>query len=163
MQEWTVAGAVIERDGDLLLVCNRRRNGSLDWSPPGGVIELGDGEEVLDGLRREVLEETGLRIERWGSLLYSVEATAPGLGWVMQAQVWSAEVDEFEFTIDDPDGIVIDAAFVAAHHCESHLAQSHDWVREPLVDWLAHRWETPRQYRYRLEGETPGAARIVRL
>ena len=37
-----------------------RRNGSSDWTPPGGVIEVADGESVLDGLTREVAEETGL-------------------------------------------------------------------------------------------------------
>jgi ADP-ribose pyrophosphatase YjhB (NUDIX family) len=44
MREWFVAGALIERDGELLLVQNRRRNGRVDWSPPGGVIEHHTGE-----------------------------------------------------------------------------------------------------------------------
>jgi ADP-ribose pyrophosphatase YjhB (NUDIX family) len=37
----------------------RRDNGH--WEPPGGVLEL--DESILDGLRREVREETGLDIE----------------------------------------------------------------------------------------------------
>ena len=40
--EWTVAGAVLEHGDGLLLVCNQRRNGSLDWSTPGGVIDATD-------------------------------------------------------------------------------------------------------------------------
>lgn len=163
MREWMVAGAVIESPEGVLLVRNRRRGGSHDWSPPGGVIELADGEDVLDGLRREVVEETGLLIERWGQLLYSVQATAPGLGWVMTAQVWSAEVDHFELAPDDPDGIVVDASFVHVERCGEHLADSHDWVREPLLAWLDERWIEPREFHYALEGSTPGSATIIRL
>jgi 8-oxo-dGTP diphosphatase len=40
-------------------VTQRRDNGR--WEPPGGVLEL--DESVLDGLRREVREETGLLVE----------------------------------------------------------------------------------------------------
>ena len=47
-----VAGALIEGPDGLLLVQNQRRNGSLDWTPPGGVIEIHEGETVLDGLAR---------------------------------------------------------------------------------------------------------------
>src|SRR3954469_26001945 len=65
VREWTVAGGLIQDDGQLLLVQNRRRNGALDWSPPGGVIEIADGESLLDGLTREVEEETGLRVTEW--------------------------------------------------------------------------------------------------
>ena len=39
MRDWLVAGAVIEDPDRVLLVENRRRNGSTDWSPPGGVID----------------------------------------------------------------------------------------------------------------------------
>ena len=48
MRDWLVGGALIESDDGLLLVRNRRRDGSHDWSTPGGVIE--EGEDLLDGL-----------------------------------------------------------------------------------------------------------------
>ena len=59
MNQWIVGGAVIEHEGQLLLVRNRRKNGSVDWTTPGGVID--EGESVLSGLAREVFEETGSR------------------------------------------------------------------------------------------------------
>lgn len=54
----SVAGVIVNDEGQVLLI-RRRDNGH--WEPPGGVLEI--SESILDGLRREVLEETGLRIE----------------------------------------------------------------------------------------------------
>jgi 8-oxo-dGTP diphosphatase len=54
-------GAVIIEGGRVLLV--RRATEPLrgEWSVPGGMLEL--GEKLRDGVRREVLEETGLVVE----------------------------------------------------------------------------------------------------
>jgi 8-oxo-dGTP diphosphatase len=54
----SVAGAVVDEAGRVLAI-RRRDNGR--WEPPGGVLEL--GEALHDGLRREVCEETGLKVE----------------------------------------------------------------------------------------------------
>ncbi|HWH01151.1 MAG TPA: NUDIX hydrolase [Pilimelia sp.] len=51
--------AIVVDDAGRILMTRRRDNGK--WEPPGGVLEL--GESILDGLRREVREETGLDIE----------------------------------------------------------------------------------------------------
>ncbi|OBF87832.1 NUDIX hydrolase [Mycobacterium sp. 852002-51163_SCH5372311] len=53
----SVAGIVI-RDDDRVLVIRRDDNGH--WEAPGGVLELDESFE--DGVRREVLEETGLKV-----------------------------------------------------------------------------------------------------
>jgi ADP-ribose pyrophosphatase YjhB (NUDIX family) len=53
-----VAGIVINDEGKALAI-QRRDNGH--WEPPGGVLEL--GETVDDGVIREVLEETGVKVE----------------------------------------------------------------------------------------------------
>ncbi|XVV14458.1 NUDIX hydrolase [Actinoplanes sp. CA-131856] len=54
----SVAATVVDERGRMLVI-QRRDNGR--WEPPGGVLEL--DESILDGVRREVLEETGLVIE----------------------------------------------------------------------------------------------------
>ena len=53
----SVAGVIVDGRGRALLV-RRRDNGH--WEPPGGVLEA--GETIPDALRREVLEETGIKI-----------------------------------------------------------------------------------------------------
>jgi 8-oxo-dGTP diphosphatase len=54
-------GAVVI-DGDHVLLIRRGQEPMKgQWSLPGGVLEV--GETLLDGVRREVLEETGLEVE----------------------------------------------------------------------------------------------------
>jgi 8-oxo-dGTP diphosphatase len=56
----SVSVAAVVVDGqDRALLIRRRDNGH--WEPPGGVLEL--GEDITEGLRREVAEETGLDVE----------------------------------------------------------------------------------------------------
>ncbi|MGA5869473.1 NUDIX hydrolase [Streptomyces cinereoruber] len=54
----SVAGAVVREDGRLLAI-RRADNGT--WELPGGVLEL--DETPQGGVVREVLEETGVRVE----------------------------------------------------------------------------------------------------
>ena len=61
VRSWVVGGALIRHGDGLVMVANRRRDGSIDWTPPGGVIDA--GEALLEGLAREVREETGLEVE----------------------------------------------------------------------------------------------------
>ena len=152
----------MEGPDGLLLVQNRRRDGSLDWSPPGGVIEVHDGESVVDGLTREVEEETGIVVTEWIGPVYEVAAVAEGLGWNLRVEVHRAVAFTGELTVDDPDGIVVDARFVPVGDCALHLEGCHPWVREPLGAWLAERWDEPRSYRYRLDGERLGSITVVR-
>ena len=157
-----MAGGLIESPAGILLVQNRRRNGTLDWSPPGGVIEVEEGESLTDGLTREVGEETGLAVTGWEGPLYRVEAVAADAGWHLRAEVHLATGYSGELALGDPDGIVVDARFVPLHHCHEHLQSNHPWVREPLVAWLLERWMEERRYRYRVSGPGAGSYTVVR-
>lgn len=163
IREWTVAGAVVERAGALLLVHNRRRNGDRDWSTPGGVIDAAD-DSVLAGLAREVREETGIAVRAWEGPLYEVTATAVDLGWRMRCEVHRAVDFDGDLVIDDPDGIVIDAAFVSGADVVTRLIRCLPWVREPLSEWLETRWgaSTPHYYDYDVSGSTSAEMRVVR-
>jgi 8-oxo-dGTP diphosphatase len=153
MHSWVVGGAVIEGPDGLLLVQNRRRGGRFDWSPPGGVIEVEDGEALIDGLAREVLEETGLVVTRWEGPIYEIATEAPGLGWTLRVEAYRAVEFAGELVLEDPDGIVVDARYVATHECGEHLEGNHPWVVEPLLEWLEERWVECRAYGYHVAGD----------
>jgi 8-oxo-dGTP diphosphatase len=159
MRSWLVGGAVIEGPDGVLLVQNRRRDGRVDWTPPGGVID--EGEELLAGLTREVSEETGLAVIRWSGPIYEIEVEAPGLGWNLRVEVHRAEVVDGDLLVDDPDGIVVGAEYVPVDVCHGHLVDSHQWVRDPLRAWLAERWDGSRSFRYLLDGSDPRTCTVT--
>ena len=51
------AAGIVYKDGKILLIRSERRG----WEYPGGIVE--QGEAVLEGLRREILEESGIVAE----------------------------------------------------------------------------------------------------
>jgi len=163
LNEFTVAGALVESGEGLLLVRNVRRNGATDWSTPGGVIDPSDAS-LREGLAREVEEETGLRIVEWEGPLYEVRAVAPELGWSMRCEVHRALAYEGEILVDDPDGIVVEARFTPHTDCHAFLALGAQWVREPLTEWLGERWGPTdvRSYTYDVQGTSRDALRVVR-
>ena len=161
LRHWRVAGGVVVQESACLLVQNRRRDGRLDWSTPGGVID--PGESILGGLGREVAEETGLAVADWRGPLYRVEVTAPGFGFHLEAEAHLALGFRGAIAIDDPDGIVVDAEFVSLEMAVERLADAPQWVAEPLLDHLRGGIEDGRLYAYRLDGDRAENRRVVRL
>lgn len=56
-----VGGIVIDARGHVLLVKRGNEPRKGHWSIPGGLLEL--GEPLVEGVKREILEETGLIVE----------------------------------------------------------------------------------------------------
>ena len=156
-----MAGGLVETEAGLLLVRNERPNGNCDWSPPGGVIDLED-TSIEAGLTREVLEETGLVVSEWSPPVYRVEAVAHDLQWHLRAQVHVALSFSGEVTLADPDGIVVDAAFVDAAALSTYLGECAPWVREPLHEFISERWSDVREYSYDVRGTRFDAMTVER-
>lgn len=73
-------GAVIRRDGALLLIKRGRGVAVGKWSIPGGRVEF--GETLTAAVQREVLEETGLQVDV-GELVGWVERFGPEYHFVI--------------------------------------------------------------------------------
>lgn len=162
MIEASSLGLEVPSGDAVLLVENLRMNGSTDWTPPGGVID--PGEELLDGLTREVLEETGLEVLRWSGPVYEIVAEAPGLGWRLRVEVHRAVEVRGELSIGaDPDGIVVGAEWVAVASCADRLCDAHQWVREPLLEWMGDRSAPSLSFRYEIHGDRLASLSILRV
>ena len=107
-----IAGAVIERSGEVLLVCQQGPDDPHPaWVLPGGIV---DTKELLtEALSREIREETGLTVLDPGHIAWLAQVDAPRFGGQIIAITFA--VSDWTGTIEwnDPDGFVIDAKFVS--------------------------------------------------
>ncbi len=161
LRRWSVAAGLLLDGDELLMVANRRRNGEVDWSPPGGVVD--PGEQPLEALTREVTEETGLLVPEWSDPVYQVEVIAPhDGGFHLEVQVHRALSYSGDLRIDDPDGIVIEALFVQREQLPGQVVDSPPWVAEPLLAWSDGVNADGHMFRYRLMIED-GRRQVLRL
>ncbi|MDO8391846.1 MAG: NUDIX hydrolase [Actinomycetota bacterium] len=159
MRRWTVGGALIRHDDGLVLVGNRRRDRSLEWTPPGGVID--HGETLLGGLAREVLEETGLVVTSWHQRCYTVTVDAPDMGWRLRVEAWEAAVVTGDIVVADPDGIVEEVRHASLAEAPGLLQFSPPWVHTPVGAWLDGSSET--SFRFVLHGAERSGGLIERV
>ncbi len=160
MRHWKVAGGLLVDERGLLLVANRRRDGSVDWSTPGGVID--EGETVIEALEREVSEETGLIVDQWERLCWTVSVRFVDLEMLLEVEVHLAARFTGNLVLEDPDGIVIDANFLPSPDIGPRMKGSPLWVREPLADWLVEPWDDLRHFSYDAHGKSPATLRAER-
>lgn len=117
-------GAVVVRDGCLLLVCRGRGAAVGAWSVPGGRVE--PGESLAAAVERELAEETGL-----------VGRCGPFVGWVERISAAYHYVI-LDFLVDVHDGSAVagdDAADVAWLPLDS-LASTDYQLVPGLLDFL---------------------------
>ncbi|MEI7547904.1 MAG: NUDIX hydrolase [Actinomycetota bacterium] len=159
MRRWLVGGALIRHGDGLVRVCNRRRDGSVEWTPPGGVIDR--GETLLSGLSREVREETGLVVSSWRGRCYTVTVDAPEMGWRLGVEAWEADVVSGDVVVADPDGIVEEVRHTSLADAPGLLQLSPPWVNTPVGAWLEGSSESA--YRFVLYGALRSGGRIERV
>lgn len=128
--------ALVRRNGQFLLV-KQRGDERLAWWLPGGVVE--PGETLVEALRRELLEETGLQLEGTPTLAFVVHLlreTETGLQDAGFAFHFACDVSG-QLHPQDPDGLVLSAHWVEESEVLP-LLRVHDWYDcEPLRRLLA--------------------------
>jgi ADP-ribose pyrophosphatase YjhB (NUDIX family) len=93
-----VAGAIVELDGEIVLIQRAIEPGYGKWTFPGGFVERGEVAE--EAAARETLEETGLRIETSGIVgLYSYEGQIPAIA-VFAGRVTGGDPEPLDETLD---------------------------------------------------------------
>lgn len=161
MRRWHVAGGLLLRSDSVLLVANRRRNGSVDWSPPGGVVD--EGETPVEALTREVAEETGLAVVGWERRCWQVEVEFTDLEMHLLAEVHLASEFAGDLVFDDPDGIVHDGGFYGPDTIGERLVEAPPWIADPLLAWVVDPESDDGDYRYQARGRSAGDLRTTRL
>jgi 8-oxo-dGTP diphosphatase len=168
VKSWQVGGALIRHGDGLVLVANRRRDQSVDWTPPGGVID--PGESLAEGLAREVREETGLIVQQMVRCAYRVEVEAPSMEWILRVEAWEVEVagdPSSHAVVDDPDGIVEHCRSVPAVEARSLMVHSPMWIHVPVGAWLdgqcGRHPDPAAEFRFRLHGTDRGSTRVEQL
>jgi len=133
-------GAIIEdREGRILL--QKRRNGG--WGVPGGFIEL--GETFMEAVKREVLEETGLRLGE--TELFGVYSGEPCFGEYPNGdKIFSLQVifysNHYTGELKKEDQEWEDIRFFGRHEMPEeinlhHIRHLEDWVhrrKRPVID-----------------------------
>src|SRR5260370_22539574 len=92
----TIAAAVIERDGRLL-ICQRKRGGALGWKWElvGGKVEAGETAE--GALARELREELGVTLQKCKEIA-RVEHSCPNLSEPREIRFFAADIGRDEIT-----------------------------------------------------------------
>jgi 8-oxo-dGTP diphosphatase len=134
-----IVSAILRREGRILLV---EEIGPGDpgptWMLPGGLVEA--GESVIEALQREVREETGLNIEPRPTLAFAVHVIEPDDQYL--ALTFACEA-EGAVAPDDPDGYILDAAWVEEHEAIARLERVSWYDTRALRRMLADRQRRP--------------------
>jgi 8-oxo-dGTP diphosphatase len=131
-----IASGVARLHGDLVLVQQCYPGDPRPyWGLPGGQVE--PGEELLAGLQRELLEETGLTLVGTPTIAFVLQVlreTEEGIQeWL--ACHFACEVAG-QISPHDPDGLVLSAHWVEEQAALAYLGTDPGYDCEPLRRWL---------------------------
>ena len=126
-----IACAIVRRNGEILLVRQRDKDGTTNWALPGGAAE--SAEALFETLTREIHEETGLNVLEAGPIAYAAELLQPrAIAFVFEVLRWSGDL-----LPADPDDDILEAAFMPVTDALDRLhGQSSHFVRTPLLTYL---------------------------
>jgi 8-oxo-dGTP diphosphatase len=105
-----IVTGIVRRGGDLLMIEQAGPGEEPYWSVLGGVVE--PGEFVTDALVRELREETGITVVDPGQVAFTAQVDDQNIGYFATIWTWDVARWEGEIAVDDPDRLVLQAAWV---------------------------------------------------
>lgn len=148
-----IVSIVARRAGKLLLVQQQDPADPFpSWGLPGGKVE--PGEELLVGLQRELLEETGLTLAGTPTIAFIVQVlreTENGLQEALACH-FACEVSG-QICPQDPDGLVRSAHWIDERAALEHLDKLPWYDCEPLRRWLCGAAAAGSVYTVGLDGD----------
>ena len=118
---------------------------------------------MLDGLTREVREETGLVVTEWEGPIYEIEVRAPDLGWRLRVESFRA------LAYDGRAGGRRPRRDRRRRPVRGHRplrgpprAARYQWVAEPLSEWLVEPWTGLRSFGYDVAGGDLASLSVTR-
>lgn len=152
-----IACAIVRRNGEILLVRQRDKDGTTNWALPGGAAESAEG--LFETLAREVREETGLNVLEAGPIAYAAQLLQPrAIAFVFEVLRWSGDL-----LPADPDDDILEAAFMPVTDALERLyAQSSHFVRTPLLSYLRGTVRSGTLLSFRRDGSTDTRVHHVR-
>jgi ADP-ribose pyrophosphatase YjhB (NUDIX family) len=135
-----VSALVVNDDGRVLLARRAFEPDAGLWDTPGGFLE--EGEDPRAGIRRELLEETGLEVEPASFLGVYMDTygEGPAVASVLNL-VWEARIVSGEMA---PADDVSELRWFAPHDLPSDNEYAFRWVAPFMRDWAnAQRQDAP--------------------
>jgi 8-oxo-dGTP diphosphatase len=123
---YTAADALIERDGEYLLVKEGKEHVEGALNVPGGGVE--HGENPVEAVKREVKEETGLKVKEVEGLIGVLNGRSSQDGHPVLVHVFSCSVEEGG---TDPDFSeeIIDAEFLKPEEIDREQLRNDIFLR----------------------------------
>jgi ADP-ribose pyrophosphatase YjhB (NUDIX family) len=128
-----ITALVRDDEGRILLARRAFEPDAGLWDMPGGFLEA--GEHPLDGLRRELEEETGVSADsgEFVGAYVDTYGDEPGAGTVLNL-VWTAEIGSGELV---PSDDVSELRWFAADELPAEDELAFNWIAPALRDWTS--------------------------
>jgi 8-oxo-dGTP diphosphatase len=129
----TASAFVLDGDGHVLLARRAFEPDAGRWDVPGGFLE--EGEDPVEGLRRELREEAGIEIEvgDFVGVFADTYGDPPDARYVLNL-VWEARIAEGD---PRPDDDVSELRWFPKDALPDDVELAFRWLAKTLQDWQA--------------------------